>query len=110
MAKSEVYSSIMRGLSESLEYAKGNSSKARRMSVSVAEIPSFRDKEIKRIREGLNLSQKSFASVVGVSIKTVEAWESGKNIPQGTAQRFLQMLRVGGKKMLLDYDLISVAR
>ncbi len=37
------------------------------------------------------------------------AWESGRNVPQGIAQRFLQMLRIGGKKMLQDFNVISVA-
>ena len=68
-----------------LAYAKGDASKARKMSVTVAELPQYHDKEIKRIREDLNLTQKNFAFVLGVSPKTVEAWESGRNTPQGTA-------------------------
>ncbi len=108
MTENKTFDSIMKGLSESLEYAKGDSSKARKMSISVAELPKFHDKQIKQIRENLNLTQKNFAFVLGVSPKTVEAWESGKNIPQGTAQRFLQMLDSGGKKLLQDYNVISV--
>lgn len=110
MAKNKVFDSIMKGLSESLVYAKGGSSKARRLSITVASLPSYHDKEIKVIREELNLSQKNFAFVLGVSQKTVEAWESGRNIPHGTAQRFLQMLKFGGKKMLEDFKVIAVAK
>ncbi len=40
----------------------------------------------------MKLTQHSFALVMGVSIKTVEAWESGKNVPQGPAQRMLDIL------------------
>lgn len=108
MAEDKVFNSIMKGLSESLEYAKGNASKARKMNVTVAKIPNYHDKEIKQIRENLNLTQKNFAFVMGVSQKTVEAWESGRNVPQGTAQRFLQMLKSGGKKMLQDFNVITV--
>ncbi len=108
MAENEAFESIMKGLSESLEYAKGDDSKARRMSVTVAELPQYHDKEIKKIREDLNLTQKNFAFVLGVSTKTVEAWESGRNIPQGTAQRFLQILKTGGKKILQDYNVVAV--
>ncbi len=104
----QAFNSIMAGLTESLDYAKGDSSKARKMSVSVAELPSYHDKEIKKIREDLNLTQRNFAFVLGVSPKTVEAWESGRNVPQGTAQRFLQMLQHGGKKLLQDFNVISV--
>ena len=76
MAENKAFESIMRGLTESLEYAKGDSSKARKMSVTVAELPQYR--------------------------------ESGRNIPQGTAQRFLQLLQMGGKKMLQDYNVVAV--
>lgn len=91
-----------------LSMQKGGSSKARRTSVTVAELPKYHDKEIKQIHEDLNLTQKNFAFVLGVSPKTVEAWEAGRNIPQGTAQRFLQVLRMGGKKMLQEYNVVTV--
>lgn len=108
MAENSVFESIMRGLSESLDYARGDTSGARKMSVTVSALPKFRDKEIRRIREDLRLTQKNFAFILGVSPKTVEAWESGRNVPQGTAQRFLQMLKSGGSKMLQDYNVIAV--
>lgn len=109
MSENKAFGSIMKGLSESLEFAKGDVSKARRLSVTVSALPSYRDKKIKKIREDLNLSQKNFAFVLGVSPKTVEAWESGRNVPQGTAQRFLQILKFGGKKLLQEYKVIAVA-
>ncbi|MCR5605842.1 MAG: helix-turn-helix domain-containing protein [Treponema sp.] len=108
MAKNKAFESIMTGLSESLAYANGDNSKARKMNVTVAELPQYRDKEIKQIREDLNLTQKNFAFVLGVSPKTVEAWESGRNVPQGIAQRFLHVLRIGGKKLLQDYNVVTV--
>ena len=37
MAENKIFESIMNGLSESLAYAKGDTSKARKMSVTVAE-------------------------------------------------------------------------
>ena len=108
MAENKAFESIMKGLTESLEYAKGDTSKARRMNVTIAELPQYHDKEIKQIREDLNLTQKNFAFILGDSTKTVEAWETGRNIPQGTAQRFLQVLQTGGKKMLQDYNVVTV--
>jgi len=48
--------------------------------------------------------------VLGVSPKNIEAWEAGRNVPQGIAQRLLQMLQVGGKKMLQDFKVIDFAR
>lgn len=65
MAENKVFESIMNGLTESLGYAKGDSSKARRTSVTVAELPKYHDKEIKQICEDLNLTQKNFPFVLG---------------------------------------------
>lgn len=109
MAENKTFNSIMAGLTESLEYAKGDTSKARKTAVTVADLPTYHDKEIKQIREDLNLTQKNFAFVLGVSPKTVEAWESGRNVPQGPAQRFLQLLHLNGKKLLQDFKVISVS-
>ena len=39
MAENKVFESIMNGLAESLEFAKGDTSKARKISVTVAELP-----------------------------------------------------------------------
>ena len=108
MSENKAFDSIMQGLAESLDYAKGNTAQARKMTVTVADIPTYHDREIKQIRENLHLTQKNFAFVMGVSLKTVEAWESGRNIPQGIAQRFLHMLQCGGNKMLQDFNVISV--
>ena len=38
------------------------------------------------------MTQRLFAEALGVSIKTVEAWESGINSPSGTASRLLELL------------------
>ena len=54
MKKGKVFDCITKGLSESLEFAKGDTSKARRMGVTVASLPTYKDKEIKEIREELN--------------------------------------------------------
>ena len=58
MKDNKEFNSIMAGLSESLEYARGNTSKARKVSISIAELPTFHDKEIKKIREDLNLTRQ----------------------------------------------------
>lgn len=38
--------------------------------------------------------QKSFAGYLGVSEKTVEAWEAGVNHPSGAASRILSMMEM----------------
>jgi len=82
--------SILNGLNQALEYSLGNKNNAVWLhKVSISELPNFQSKEIKNIRNKLKLSQNLFAQILGVSKKTVEAWESGKNVPQGPAQRVL---------------------
>ncbi|MDO9630188.1 MAG: helix-turn-helix domain-containing protein, partial [Acholeplasmataceae bacterium] len=44
---------------------------------------------VKELRNKLNMSQVFFAKVLGVSNKTIEKWEQGKNPITGTAARLL---------------------
>ncbi len=87
-----IYESIMTGLNEAVEFEKGNG-KARVMKSTVAPIPDFTAEEIKSLRHTLNMTQGTFAALMGVSPKTVEAWEAGTNVPLGTARRMLGLLQ-----------------
>ena len=49
--------------------------------------------DIKRIRQKTGLSQVIFAGSLGVSPKTVEAWENGRNKPEGDSRRLLEVIR-----------------
>lgn len=87
-----VFESIMTGLNEAVEYEKGRG-KARTVQLTVAPVPDFTAEEIKAIRRSLKMTQSTFAALMGVSKKTVEAWEAGTNIPRGTARRMLGLLK-----------------
>lgn len=87
-----VYDNIIQGLNEAIEYEKGNIS-ARKVKCTVNPVPDFTAEEIKNIRNNLSMTQSIFAAVLGVSVKTVEAWEAGTNIPIGTARRMISMLQ-----------------
>ncbi len=50
----------------------------------------FDSADVKRLREDLQVSRSFFASLIGVSVKTVQAWEQGKNRPQPVAARFME--------------------
>ena len=86
-----VYESIMKGLNEAVDYEQGKNT-ARSVSVTIAPIPDYSAAEIKELRCTLNMTQSTFAAVMGVSNKTVEAWEKGTNTPAGTARRMLSIL------------------
>lgn len=87
-----VYESIIKGLNEAIDYEKGKGT-ARVMKCTVAPIPDFTAEEIKTLRHTLNMTQNTFAALMGVSSKTVEAWEAGTNVPLGTARRMLGLLK-----------------
>jgi putative transcriptional regulator len=46
----------------------------------------------KAIREQMNLDQPTFAQLLRVSTKTVQAWETGQRQPSGIAQALLSVL------------------
>ena len=57
--------------------------------LTVAPVPDFTAEEIRDLRHTLKMTQGTFAALMGVSSKTVEAWEAGTNIPLGMARRML---------------------
>ena len=56
--------------------------------------------KIKEIRSSTGLSQPLFAMAMGVSVKTLESWEQGRNTPSGSAARLLEIIE-------MDKDIIS---
>lgn len=87
-----VYTSIKQGLDEADKYQEGKLS-ARKTRIAVKPVEMFSGEDVKRIRKRVGLSQVVFASSLGVSKKTVEAWERGRNIPEGPSRRLLQLVR-----------------
>ncbi len=88
-----VYEGIMQGLNEAIAHNEGKI-KARTKTMSIEPVPEFEATEIKSIRNELGMTQVLFAGFMGVSTKTVEAWEAGRNMPDGPARRILAMLKV----------------
>lgn len=95
---SRAYESIMAGLTEAVEDVREK--KLPRRMVTVLPVKEYQAEEVKAIRNRTGLSQKLFAGYMGVSDKTVEAWESGKNHPSGAASRILSMME-------MDEELVS---
>lgn len=87
-----VFDEIKIGLNEAIEYEKGNL-KANKRTISITPIEEFTASEIKAIRKNAGMTQVLFAKYLGVSLKTVEAWESGRNQPNGAACRMLSITK-----------------
>lgn len=91
---SSVFDSIMTGLNEAIEDVQGKQKKLSRRVVTVMPVKEYKADDVKRIRNSTDMSQKIFAGYMGVSEKTVEAWESGTNCPSGAASRLLNMMEM----------------
>jgi len=87
-----VYKSIMQGLTEAAAHQRGKIS-ARKTKLTIKPVGTFNTAEIKRIRKRTGLSQVMFAGSIGVSAKTIEAWENGRNKPEGSSRRMLEIVR-----------------
>lgn len=91
MEKFDVYKGILEGLQEAVAYQQGDRSNCK-VSVRSVPDPVVKASEVARIRKEMDLSQQTLAYLLGVSPRTVEAWEAGRNEPAGPARRLLYLL------------------
>lgn len=88
---SKAYESILNALREIDAHRKGKITLRTRV-LMVGATHQYDAKAVKRIRQSLRLPQRAFAELCGVSNKTVEAWESGRNVPNGSARRLFELI------------------
>lgn len=108
MSDNSVFNSIMTGLNEALEDAKSERPILKRHKVTVEPVKIYEAAEVKKIRKSTGMSQKTFASYIGVSDKTVEAWEAGINHPSGAASRLLRMMEMD-KDLIIKFPFVTNA-
>ena len=87
----KAFEKIMAGLKEIQAYQEGKL-ELRSTKITIEAVTHWDAGRTRSLREDLNMSQSLFAIVLGVSKKTIEAWESGKNIPSGSASRLMEVL------------------
>lgn len=56
--------------------------------------------EIIMVREKLQVTQKEFAMMIGVSIRTLQNWEQGRRKPEGPANALLKVATKNPKAVL----------
>ena len=83
----DFFNGIREGLEEALAYEKGRAS-----AQTIARKRSLPDVDVKAERESLDMTQKAFANVLGVSKRTVEAWETGRSTPSPTAKNLIYLI------------------
>ena len=91
---SSLFEDLKEGLQEAIEFEK-RKGKAKTTTFIIDPVKNYSNEEIKRVRNNAGMTQAVFANYLGVSKKTVEAWELGRTHPTGPANRLIEMLETG---------------
>jgi putative transcriptional regulator len=94
-----LFDDLCEGLQEAIDYENGIG-KAKKTKFTIEPVKKYSNEDIKRIRNKAGMTQAVFASYLGVSQKTVEAWELGRTHPTGPAYRLIDILATGGDNTL----------
>lgn len=97
---SSLFEDLQEGLQQAIDYERGKG-KAKSRTLSICPIIKYSNEEIKAIRKKAGMTQAVFAAYMGISPKTVEAWELGRTHPTGPACRLLSILDQGKEDELL---------
>jgi putative transcriptional regulator len=62
-------------------------------------------KQVKDLRDSLELTQEEFATAIGVSRSLVNHWETGRRKPTGPAAILLQKLRENPSEFIVSENL-----
>ena len=83
----DFFENLMDGLNEALEFEQGITT-----TETISRKRSLPSVNVVEIRTSLQMTQKAFATVLGVSCRTVEAWECGKSNPTPTAKKLMYLI------------------
>lgn len=91
----QAFDILSSALDEAIENAKAEKKflKEETVSIEIEPLVQYTAEDIKEIRSKTGLTQSLFAQWFGVSTRTVEAWESGRNKPSGPSSRLLSLLK-----------------
>lgn len=92
---SEAFAILSGALDEAINDTKTKKLPRNVRSIEIEPVGVYTSAQVKNIRVKIGLTQKLFAKYIGVSTKTVEAWEVGRNKPSGPSNRLLWLLDMG---------------
>jgi len=99
--KSELYEAIHSSASAMFRVGTIDKAEMRRFDENCLTcFPPMTPREIKRIWKSQRVSMKVFAQFLNTSQATVERWESGVQLPSGTALKLLAVVRKHGLEVL----------
>ena len=79
----ELFNELLESVREGGEILRGKKKASRTFN---AKIP-----DVQKIRGSYNMTQNDFATMLGVSVDTLQNWEQGRRTPQGPARVLLQI-------------------
>ena len=94
-----VHEETLAELREISEIGIGHLNRRTREYAPIAPIINYSPQEIRKLRIKLQYTQTYFGELLGVSLKTIQAWEAGTNKPNGTALRVFQVLEKDPKAL-----------
>jgi putative transcriptional regulator len=90
---SKLFKDLKQGVNDMAAHVRGENVPGITLSrVVIKAVPTHAFGDVKRARTKLGLSQGALAAILGVTKKTVEAWEAGTNVPIKPVLRLLQLL------------------
>ncbi len=93
MSDHSLFNDIAQGLREAIAYERKECAASTvQLTKSFSAPPHWSPDEIRQLRLKYAMTQRVFADFMGVSPKTVEAWECGRNHPNGSASRLMQVI------------------
>ena len=103
--KRNVAATLVASMAQAVAIETGTLRPARRhrrtlREATVAPPPRFGSARVRRVREGLGLSQPVFAKALNVSVGTVRGWEQGARVPDGPSRRLLEVVERYPKAIL----------
>jgi putative transcriptional regulator len=103
--KRNVAAALVASMAQAVAIETGTLRPARRhrrtlREATVAPPPRFGSARVRRVREGLGLSQPVFAKALNVSVGTVRGWEQGARVPDGPSRRLLEVVERYPKAIL----------
>lgn len=75
---------LIESMGDAVAHAKGQKSLAR---AHVVEVP-----DVRAIREGLGMTQPTFARTYHIPLPTLKGWEQGRRQPDATASAYLSVI------------------
>jgi len=81
----ELFAELMASVHEGGKILRGKAEPSRSFVIAKCDV------DVKAIREKYDLSQNEFASLLGISVKTLRNWEQGRRAPEGPARVLLQV-------------------